>query len=410
MVRIHQRFPENGIKDVSCAVLREIEKAGFKQIIKPKDSVAIAVGSRGIANLATIVGSLVRVLKEIGCNSFIVPAMGSHGGGTAEGQRMLLRHFGASEERLGIPIKSSMEVINTGVTSEGFPVYLDRNAAKADYIIPVNRIKPHTDFNARIESGLMKMVAVGLGKQIGAEACHKLFLNHGHYKVIVSLARELIRQERIGFGIAVLENRKDETALIKAIPGEDIEKEEESLLNKARNMLAKLPFDEIDLLIVDRIGKEISGTGMDQNVIGRTVSSFSETPDLPRIKRIFVRDLSDETMGNAVGIGNADFTTQRLVKSIDLPSTYLNCLTGYAPELARIPCYYQNDRLALNQALNCIGPVTADSARIVHIRDTLNLEVMEISDSLIPEIKQNREIEISGQPFSLKFDISGNLC
>ena len=409
MVRIKQHFDTHSIEDIPAAVRSEISKIALQQIITPGNSVAITAGSRGIANIKTILAEVVGELKRIGAEPFIVPAMGSHGGATGEGQRKIIEHYGITEAAMNAPIKSSMEVVQIGTTADGVPVLLDRNAYQADHIVVVNRVKPHTDFEAEIESGLIKMMAIGLGKQKAADHYHNVFMDLGHYRVLVSVAREIIRQCPIAFGLALVENQKDETEIIQAILPDKIEETERQLLVKAKGYLARIPFDPIDILIVDEMGKDISGTGMDQNVIARTVIPYHRVPAKPKITRIFVRDLSAGSEGNATAIGNADFTTSRLVAKIDHPATYMNAITSSCPEAVRIPPYFESDREVLDAALKTIGDIKSKNARIVHIRDTLHLEHMLISEPMLAEAAGMDGVSIEGSPAPMDFDTHGNL-
>ena len=409
MVRVKQHFDTHSIQDIPATVRAELSKIALEEIITPGHSVAITAGSRGVANIKTILAEVVSELKRIGAKPFIVPAMGSHGGATAEGQKRIIEHYGITEAAMGVPIKSSMEVVEIGTTSEGVPVLLDRNAYQSDHIVVVNRVKPHTDFKAEIESGLIKMMAIGLGKQKAADHYHNVFMRLGHYRILVSVAREIMRQCPIAFGLALVENQKDETEIIQAIPTNKIEETERELLIKAKGYLPRIPFDPIDLLIIDEMGKDISGTGMDQNVIARTVVPYHQVPSRPKITRIFVRDLSVGSEGNAIAIGNADFTTRRLVDKIDHQATYINAITSSCPEAVRIPPYFESDREVLDVAINTIGDIKAEDARIVHIRNTLNLEEMYISENMLPEVNDLDGVSIKGSPAPMVFDTQGNL-
>ena len=409
MVRVKQDFDTNSIQDIPAAVRAEILKIKPAEIIAPGDSVAITAGSRGIAKIATILAEVVSELKKIGAKPFIVPTMGSHGGATAEGQKRILEHYGISEAAMDASIKSSMEVVQIGTTSDGVPVLVDQNASKADHIIVVNRIKPHTDFKGDIESGLMKMMAIGLGKQRAADHYHNVFIRLGYYHVITTVAREIIRQCPIAFGLALVENQKDETELIQAIPPGEIEVSEQKMLVKAKDLLPQIPFDPIDLLIVDQMGKDISGAGMDQNVIARTVMRFHQVPSHPKITRIFVRDFTPKTDGNATGLGNADFTTRRLVDKINTHISYMNAITSSCPEAVRIPPYFDSDREAIETALNTVGDIPPQKARIVRILNTLKLEEMMISEAMLPEAGQLDKVSIIGSPAEMAFDAQGNL-
>jgi len=409
MVRIKQNFNTKPIQDIPATVRAEINRIQPEKIIAKGQTVAITAGSRGIANLALIIGEIVRELKKIGAKPFIIPAMGSHGGATADGQKKILAHYGVTREEMGVPVKSSMQVVQVGSTPDGLPVFLDRNASRADHIVVVNRVKPHTDFKGKIESGLMKIMAIGLGKQKGADLYHNAIVRQGHYPVLTSVARVILDKCPIAFGVAIVENQRDETEIIRTIPAVEIEKTEAQLLRKAKQLLPQIPLDPIDLLIVDWMGKEISGTGMDQNVIGRTVISYHRPDTKIDVMRIFVRDLTADSEGNATAIGNADFTTQRLVDKIDRHSTYMNAVTSSCPEAVRIPPYFKTDREVIQTALGTIGLVEPQNARIVHIHDTLHLEEMYISEAMLPQAKKLKEISIIGKQRPLKFGRDGNL-
>ena len=409
MVRIRQKFKTNPIKDIPGTVRSELAKLRLRKTISPGSSVAITAGSRGIADIDRVIAAVVNELKEIGAKPFIVPTMGSHGGGTAEGQKMVLEKYGITEKTMGVSIKSSMQVVEVGSTAEGLPVYLDKNAHKADHIVVVARVKAHTDFKAPIESGFMKMMTIGLGKQKGADYYHRGIIQFGYYQVVLSVGREVLKRCPIAFGLGLVENQRDQLALIRAVPPGKIEETERNLLRTAKRIMPRIPMDRIDLLIVDQMGKEISGAGMDPNVVGRHSLPFAKFPPKPKILRIFVRDLSAHSYGNAIGIGIADFTTSRLVNKIDRQATYMNAITGSAPEAARIPVYYDSDREAIDAAFKTLGMVEPKDARIVHIANTLRLEDMEISESMAAEAKKMANISITGRPRPMAFDKKKNL-
>jgi hypothetical protein len=409
MVRVRQHFNTKSIQDIPETVRAELAKLDLPKIISKGQTVAIGAGSRGIANIATVVCEVVRELKKIGARPFVFPAMGSHGGATAQGQKNILAHYGITRETTGAPIKATMEVVQISTTQDGVPVFVDKNAYGADHIVVVNRVKPHTDYSGQIESGLIKMMAIGLGKQKGADHYHNTFLHLGHEPVLVSIAREILKHCPIAFGLALLENQRDETDTIRAIPAAEIEETERKLLRRAKRLLAGLPVDPIDLLVVDQMGKNISGSGMDQNVIARAVIPYHTTPKKPRITRIFVRDFTPNSDGNATGIGNADFTTKRLVDKIDRRATYMNAITSCGPEIVRIPPYFETDREAIEAALTTVGVVEPENARVVHIRDTLSLETMYVSEAFLPELQNQKNVSVEGSPRAMKFDKKGNL-
>ena len=405
MVRIRQEFKTNPIQDIPGTVGAELAGLNLRKTIKPGARVAITAGSRGIADIDIVIGAVVKELKKIGAKPFIVPTMGSHGGATAAGQKMVLAKYGITKETMGVPIKSTMEVVEIGATSDRLPVFLDKNASKADHIVVVARIKPHTDFQAPIESGFLKMMTIGLGKQRGADLYHQGVVQFGYYPIIHSVGREVLKRAPIAFGVGLVENQRDELAIIRAVPAKEIEETDRKLLRTAKRIMPRIPaLDPIDLLIVDQIGKEISGAGMDPNVIGRHIVPFAKAPSKPKILRIFVRDLTPNTYGNATGIGLADFTTKRLVDKIDYQATYMNCITGGAPEQGRIPPYYKSDREAIETAFRTFGMVKPEDARIVHIANTLRLEEMEISESLMAAAKALPKVTVLGKPRPMAFD------
>lgn len=408
-VKIRQLFETHSIKDIPAEVRAVFRAFKPENLISPGQTVAITAGSRGIRNIDVITRELISCLKDIGAKPFVVPAMGSHGGATAEGQSEVLRHYGITEEAMGAPIRSSMEVKYVGDTEQGMPVFIDKLASEADHIIPVNRIKAHTDFEAPIESGLMKMIAIGLGNQEAADKYHLEFVKRSYYSIITEVARKTIHKCNITFGVGLVENQKEETEIISFIPAEEIEKQEEVLLVKAKDLFARIPFNPIDLLIVDEMGKALSGTGMDQNVIARACVPIHTAPDFPRIFRIFVRDLLDSSGGNASGIGNADFTTQRLVNKINRDVSYMNAITAVGVELFRIPLHFESDREALINVGRTVPDFTTEKARIVRIKNTLELEEMLISESMIPEAKKDDKIRIFGEPEPMRFDSADNL-
>jgi hypothetical protein len=409
MVRVRQKFNTKPMKDIPGAVKKELAKLNLQEIISPGSSVAVTAGSRGIANIATVTSTVVTELQAVGAKPFIIPTMGSHGGATAEGQKKVLAEYGITSKAMGVPIRATMEVVKVGATPDGLPVFLDKYAHGADHIVVVNRVKPHTDFKAEIESGLMKMMTIGLGKQKGADLYHRGVVQYGYYHIILTVGREIIKRCPIAFGLCLVENQRDETALVRAVRPPDIEETDRTLLRKAKRLLPRIPFDNIDLLIVDQIGKEISGAGMDPNVIGRNVVPFAKFPPIPKIIRIFVRDLSEHTYGNAIGIGNADFTTKRLVDKIDPRPSHMNAMTACAPEAVRIPAYYDSEREVLDTTFRTLGLVEPGQARIVHISDTLRLEEMEVSEAIAAQAREHAGVSIIGKPHPMAFDGKGNL-
>ncbi len=413
MAEMSQKIPSPKLDDFVSEIRRELHKAGLKDRIKPGAKIAVTAGSRGVAQYAKILATVVDEVEKAGGEPFLIPAMGSHGGATPEGQIEVLKSLGITSEAVGAPIKATMEVDFVGRLGNGNPVYVDRNALKADGIIVVGRVKPHTDFKGEIESGLMKMIVIGLGKQKGAEMIHR-FQSEGYHKLLPEAARLIMKKAPIILGLAVVENAYHEIAVVKAIEPESIESKEVKLLEKAKALLGRIPFKEIDVLIVEEIGKEISGAGMDTNVVGRFWLPGEHEPLAPEIKRIVVLDLSEDTHGNAIGIGLADITTQRLVSKIDYPSTFVNALTGGHPIVAKTPIFLPSDRDAITIALHTCGPIDPQEARVVRIKNTQELGRLWISESLYKTVKADPELQkrmvAIGEPREMQFDILGNLA
>ena len=413
MVEVQQEIHAPKLEDFALEIRRELSRIDLSKRIKPGDEIAITAGSRGIAHYPEILSTVVDEVKKAEGKPFLVPAMGSHGGATPEGQVAILRELGITPETVGAPIRATMEVDEIGRLENGVPVYIDRNALKADGIIVVNRVKPHTDFKGEIESGLMKMMVIGLGKQKGAEMIHS-YRSEGYHKLLPEAARLILKKLPIILGLAIVENAYHEIAIVKAIEPENIEREEKKLLRKAKSLIARIPFKDIDVLIIDEIGKEISGTGMDTNVVGRFWLPGESEPLAPSIKRIVVLDLTEGTHGNAIGIGLADVTTKRLVDKIDYQTTFVNALTAGHVEGAKTPVFLPNDREAITIALRTCGPIDPRKAKVVRIRNTLNLDRLWISESLLKTIESDPElkkrIKVIGEPKEMQFDILGNLA
>src|SRR5215470_2873915 len=407
MIRVRQTFARPRVEDIPRTVAERLQAAGLP--IKRGDTVAVGAGSRGIANIDTIVKATVRYLKDLGARPFVFPAMGSHGGGTAEGQLSVLAHYGITEATMGCPVRATMEVTQVG-EALGLPVWLDRFADEADWIGLVNRIKPHTDFKGTIESGLFKMMTIGLGKWKGAVQYHRANVNHGYETVITGVGREMLAKARIGFGLGIAENGYDETAQIEAFSAAELEAGERRLLKSAREWMARLPFSPIDVLIVEQMGKNISGAGMDTNVIGRPTNPHEPFPNDPKILWIVALDLTDESYGNAIGIGNADFTTRRLVDKIDMKPTLINAITACEPGTAKVPATYETDRDAVEAALSCIGLAPPERARVIRIKNTLMLGEIEVSEAFAPDLAKRPDLTPLGDPAPLPFDAAGRLA
>jgi len=409
MVLVHQVFDNNPLPDVAGELKGQLSAMNIQGRILPGQAVAITAGSRGIRDILPVIQTLVNEIKKSGATPFIIPAMGSHGGATREGQEAILRELNITARTTGANICSSMEVEQIGTSAQGVPVYVDKQAFNADHIILVNRVKPHTDFEGEIESGLTKMAAIGLGKRHGAEACHNAILDRGYYDTLTTVADVVFEKAPVTLGVGIVENQNDRTEAIGVAWKEDISELDQRLLVKAKSVFPRLPFDKIDLLIVDEMGKDISGTGMDQNIIARTVIQGGTVPALPDIRRIFVRDLTLASQGTATGLGNADFTTAKLIGKIDRNATYTNCLSSCEPSLAAIPPYFDTDRQAVAAALGTIGLIPPEKAKIVRIKNTLNLETLWVSTALIDEALHLNSLKISDDRQTLAFDDQGRL-
>lgn len=409
--RIRQHFPATRLKDVGAAVTAALSKLNLGELIKPGDSVAVPVGSRGIANIALIIKSTVDYLKSLGAEPFIVPAMGSHGGGTAEGQAQVIASYGVTEAAMGVEIRSSMETVIVDQTPHGIPVHFDKNAYAADHVLVCGRVKPHTRFVGDIESGLHKMMLIGLGKHEGAKIYHRAIEDHSFEEIIKAVAASVLKKCSVIGGLAIVENSYDETGMIDAVAPENFYEREKELLEIARQWLPRLPFPKIDLLIVDRIGKNISGSGMDACVVGRKFNDHAATErDVVACKRIMIRGLTEETHGNACGIGLAEFTNERTVAGVDWQSTRINTITGSHPTAGMVPLVYPNDREAIEAALQTVGLVEPETSGIVQIYDTLELSEVVVSETYLEEINSRDDLDIISGPFDLPFDAEGNLA
>jgi len=371
--------------------------------------IAITAGSRGIAQYPILLAALVGKLKGIGAFPFLVPAMGSHGGATAEGQLQILQSLGVTESSVGCTIISSLEVIHLGETEEGVPVWVDRAAAESDGIIVVNRVKPHTDFVGEVESGLLKMMAVGLGKCAGAASVHTYGMHLGLAKVVPSVARTILARCPILFGLAVIEDAHHEVAQVVGVEAAQMEETERELLREAQALTLRLPCAELDVLVVDEMGKDLSGTGLDTKVIGRIRISGTQEPATPRIRRVVVRDLTGASHGNALGVGLADVVTRKLADKIDFASMYENAIISSCPEQAYLPVVAATDRQAIQFALSTIGAVPPEQARLMRIHNTRDLEQLFVSAALLPELSRRSDIEILGAAQPLSLDATGRL-
>jgi hypothetical protein len=410
--RVRQKFesPVLEVENIAKAVAAELARLKLDRHVRPGQSVAVTAGSRGIANIALIIKSAAAHFKSLGAQPFIVPAMGSHGGGTAEGQRALIEGYGITEEYCGCPIRASMETVVVCQAAEGFPVHFDKHAFGADHVLVVGRVKPHTNFVGDIESGLMKMMLIGLGKHTGAKIYHRAIKDHSFGQIVRSVAREVLAKCRIVAGLGIVENAYDQTAKIQAVAPHEFEDREKELLVLAKGWMPRLPFRTCDVLLLDQIGKNISGSGMDTNVVGRKFNDHVAAEDeWPKIKRIVVRDLTDETHGNATGIGMAEFCRTRCVEKTNVGFTRINCLTGGHPTAAMLPLDYVSDKEILDAALPTIGLTEPPQAKVLWARNTLEVAEVECSVAYLNEARERSDLTIIREPRPLPLDAAGNL-
>ena len=382
------------IDDIEAETRRTLAPVLSEARLRSGARVAVTAGSRGVARIPQILRAICVVVREAGGEPFLVAAMGSHGGGTGLGQRTMLAHLGVSEASVGVPIESEMDVVEMGQTGHGVAVACDARAARADAIVVAGRVKPHTDFDGAIESGILKMTAIGLGKEIGAARYHAAFARWGYETIIREVAALMYAQLPIVAGVGIVEDNRGGTHAIEAFPTAGIVAGEEGLLARARSLMPALPFDVLDLLIVDRMGKIFSGSGMDTNVTGRAVDGRSQKVPRPVVRQLFVRELAPESEGNASGIGLADFCTRRLADAIDWAPTYLNAMTAAQPAAARLPVVCEHARDAIRYALNAAG-VTEREARVARIRDTLHVETIAVSEAALAAIVDSSRYSIS---------------
>jgi hypothetical protein len=410
MLRIRQHFDAPTVEDIPAAVSEEITRLNLSTRVKPGQSVAVSVGSRGINNIALITKSLVEELKALGLEPFLVPAMGSHGGGIAEAQREIIEGYGVTEEYVGAPIKASMETVQVGQTEDGVPVFFDKYAFEADHVAVVGRIKPHTDFVGEIESGLHKMMLIGLGKHKGAALYHQAIVHYSFDRIIRSVGQQVIDQCGVLLGLGIVENQYDQTALLKGVAPEEFVEREKELLVLAKKWMPRLPFDHVDLLIVDEIGKNISGAGMDTNVVGRKFhDNHAAEKEYPKVTRILVRGLTPETHGNASGIGTAEYAHRRAVEEMDREITYINCMTGNHPSGAHIPLYFDTDQICIEKALQTVGLREPGEERIMRIHNTLDLGELLVSEAYRAEVEAREDLSIVEEAAPMPFDTSGDL-
>lgn len=409
---VRMEFPRDRVADVRAAAANAAQDALRSSPLRPGASIAITAGSRGIVDIAAITRAVVDRVRGLGFTPFIVPAMGSHGGATAEGQRAVLERYGITEETMGCPIRADMDVVQLGAGDLGVEAFMARAAHVADAVLIVNRVKPHTDFLGIRESGLTKMLAIGLGKLEGAQACHQHVFDIGLGAAITSAATRILATGKVAGGIAIIENAYHEVARIEGVPAAAFLEREAALLLEARRLMGRLPLDEIDVLICDRMGKNISGQGLDTKIIGRSPFGYVQgqpwQPGMPVIRRIVVRDLTPETAGNAMGMGLIDIVPERFVRKVDLATTLINSITAMTTENAKTPHVVANDEEAILLALRMLPP-RAGGPRVVYVRDTLELADSFVSEACLPLVREQPLATIRGELRSLRFDHAGDL-
>jgi hypothetical protein len=410
MIRVQQKFSTRAVADIASEVASEFKKLDLSSRSHRGASVAVGCSSRGIANYDSIVKATVECLSQAGLEPFLFPAMGSHGAATAEGQKRVLEAYGITESFIGAPIRSSLDTVQIGETEDHVPVFIDKIASEADHLALINRIKPHTDFEHEFESGLLKMMAIGLGKEKGASTYHKAIMTYGYPRVLLSVARQVLDTGKIICGVGIVENGHAQTARIRVLSADQIITEEKVLLEEAQRLAPALPFEDVDVLIIDEMGKDISGTGFDTKVVGRVLMPLlTSEPETPRVKRIVVCDLTSKSHGNADGIGIADFVTRNLVDKIDFDALHVNALAAGEPERAKIPMALTDSRQAIQSAMESVGLIPVDELKLIRIKNTLNLDVVEVSNAYREALAERTDLEMLSDPRPMRFDRAGNL-
>ena len=410
MIRVRQTFDDTTLGNIAEEISAQLANLKLETSVKQGQTVAVACSSRGLSNYRIIVQAVIATLKHLGLSPFIIPAMGSHGAATAAGQQRVLEHLGIVEEAVGAPVRSSLEIVQIGETEDHIPVFLDKLASEADHIILINRIKKHTEFEHEFESGLLKMMAIGLGKQEGAATYHEAMLSYGYPRVILTVARKVMQNTNLLFGLGIVENGYGQTARIGVCPKDKIEEMEKDLFKSAKAYAPSLPFDIADIIIIDEMGKDISGTGFDTKVVGRIgLPLLADEPESPEIKRIVVCDLTEGSEGNAVGVGIADIITQRLLDKIDLDALNINTITGVCPEMGKIPLTLRNDYEAIEIAIKFVGLIPREKLKIMRIKNTSLLSEVDVSEAYEKELSTRNDLEILVEKTEMQFDALGNL-
>jgi hypothetical protein len=409
MVNVRQKFDSAHLADIPGTVAREFQRPEVRTRVKSGQVIAVGCGSRGIANIATITKCVIRELLALGAKPFIFPAMGSHGAATAEGQKNVLQGYGISEASMGVPVRATMDTVVVGYLDDGTPVHMDRFAAEAEGVVVINRIKPHTAFRGATESGVTKMLSIGIGKITGAATYHQ----HGMdtFPTLLPRVRDVnLSKRNVLFGVGIVENAHDQTAAIEVIPSDQIASREPLLQQKAKGLMPRLCFDEIDVLIIDEMGKNISGAGFDPNITGRNRRAVKWDFG-PKVKKIVVLGLTPETHGNATGMGGADIITMHLFREIDIPSTYANIITSMNLDGGAIPIVMNTEREAIQLAVKTVVRVKPENCRIVRIRNTLDLAQIQVSEPMLAEVRSRPEqLQIASPPAPFVFGADGRLA
>ena len=403
MIRVKQNFEDHKIDDVAAAVKMQIERPEIKRKISSGKTIAVGVGSRGVANINIAVKALVESLKDLGANPFVFPAMGSHAGGTAESQRALLAGYGITEETMGVEIKSNMDTVIPVVLEDGTKVHMDKNASEADGVVVINRVKPHTNFRGPIESGICKMLTIGMGKLNGASELHGTYPMSIFGTSLPNAASKLIEKIPFLFGVGMVEDAYDNTAIIEAIPAAELLNKEAKLQTKAKELMGKICFDQIDILVVDEIGKEISGAGCDPNITG---NKYEPGFEKPAVSKLVLMDLTDKTKGNATGFSAADVITKKLFDKIDFATTYANVVASSKLDGGKIPIPMATGDKAMRLAAKTLNGIDPLNARIVRIKNTLKLGEIFVSESMLEEVNNSPILEIISEAAEMSFDVS----
>ena len=406
MVPVEQRFDETRLADVAASVRKELHRPAIVGTVRPGMRVAITAGSRGIRDMTTAIAEIVKYLKAAGAHPFVIPAMGSHGGASAHGQKAILKAYGITPESMGCPVRATMEVSKIGELEDGRPILIDRYAAEADGIVVVNRVKAHTAFRGRYESGVMKMMTIGLGKQAGADVCHRQgILQLGPN--VEKFAFGILCHANILFGLGIVENAFDYTAAVRAMTAAEIPEVEPQLLAESKKRMARILLDEVDVLVVDEIGKDISGEGMDPNIAGRWI-----VPTITggiRAARVAVLDLTEESLGNSVGLGMADVCSRQAAYKVDADMTYPNSLTSKVPRLCAIPMTFDNHRYTIKAAVKMVPDKPAGDVTVIRIKNTLSMRTILVSENLLDKVSKHPEMHVAGAPAVFNFNAQGNL-